>query len=54
MLKVFNSEDALRALAWYCMSYHSGQWSRGYRLGCRTQVMLERRYGTRDITVKSG
>ena len=25
-------------LAQFCMDYHSGQWSRGYRILCRLQV----------------
>lgn len=29
--------DLIRALYWLAYEYHSGQWSRGYRLLCRVQ-----------------
>jgi hypothetical protein len=34
----------LAALTWLCADYHSGQWSRGYRLMCKCQAALAR-YG---------
>ena len=41
-IKVNHTED-LRALYWYCADYHSGQWSREYRLMCRIGRKLARR-----------
>ena len=32
------SKDYYWELAQFCMDYHSGQWSRGYRLLCRLHV----------------
>ena len=37
----------LLALYWFCAHYHSGQWSRGYRLLCRAGKRLREEY---DIT----
>lgn len=34
MESIFSSEGKF-ILAVFCMDYHSGQWSRGYRLLCR-------------------
>lgn len=35
-------EDKIRALYWFASDYHSGQWSRGYRLLCVADRALER------------
>jgi len=33
-MKIIRREDRFE-LAQFCMDYHSGQWSRGYRLLCK-------------------
>ena len=35
--------ENLLAIYQFCADYHSGQWSRGYRLLCRTHTALKRR-----------
>lgn len=32
------SKEYYFELAQFCMDYHSGQWSRGYRLLCRLRI----------------
>ena len=39
----------LIALANVCNDYHSGQWSKGYRLLCVTQYYLEKWYGVTHV-----
>ena len=36
------TEDETRALYWFTSDYHSGQWSRGYRLACKAYRRLHR------------
>lgn len=37
------SARKLLCLAYFGMNYHSGQWSRGYKLMCRAQKLLRRK-----------
>lgn len=37
------SNTKLFILLYFCNDYHSGQWSRGYKLMCKTQKALRRR-----------
>jgi hypothetical protein len=34
--------DLIHAIAYLTSNYHSGQWSRGYRLWCRAKIWLAR------------
>lgn len=36
------TEDETRALYWFASDYHSGQFSRGYRLACAAGKRLRR------------
>ena len=40
------------ALIYFCNSYHSGQWSRGYRLLCRAKNALKR-YDKSEFSIVS-
>lgn len=47
------SAKKLYAIMYFCNTYHSGQWSRGYKLMCLAQKLLKRKGLSTTISPRS-